>query len=226
MLSYPFCFMIYVSFLILLYLTEMTADAWHFIFLKYAWHRFLILSTHLCFCCFAARCGEAYRHWKTLPLSQVAFWTQQWQWEKVSDLYCVLLNYIMAKSSANSGQCNPSVMLWSYFILLKVGQTQKQNSIWAINCTFIQIVLLNAFLSVSRAPCHQVAPSSCMHLTGFATTLRSILKHRYLNKTSTTSTSKLGIMCHLAFSIHLNSLILEMEYVYIRAGQVNALLTH
>lgn len=114
----------------LLCLKMMTVD-WHFILLKHSWHyKFLILNTHpLCFCCFAARCGETYRHWKTLPLSEVAFWTQQWQWEKVSALYRVLLNYIQAKSSANSGQCNPSVMLLSYCILLMVGETQLQNSI-------------------------------------------------------------------------------------------------
>lgn len=32
---------------------------------------------------FTARCWEVYRHRKALPLPEVAFWSQQWQWQKV-----------------------------------------------------------------------------------------------------------------------------------------------
>lgn len=41
----------------------------------------------LCVCViffiFTARCWEVYRHRKALPLPEVAFWSQQWQWQKV-----------------------------------------------------------------------------------------------------------------------------------------------
>lgn len=36
-----------------------------------------------CVCDCAARCWEVYRHWKALPLPEAAFWSQQWQWQKV-----------------------------------------------------------------------------------------------------------------------------------------------
>jgi len=67
----------------------------------------------------------------------------------------------------------------------------------------VLIVLFHSFLSVSRAPCHQVVPSRCMHLAGFGTILRSTLKHHCLNKKSMMSTSKPGILGHLALYINI-----------------------
>lgn len=52
-------------------------------FLIYSGYVCRNINLEICIISFTARCWEVYRHRKTLPLPQVAFWSRQRQWQKV-----------------------------------------------------------------------------------------------------------------------------------------------